>query len=1486
MKFPGRVAYGILFLMISFFTAGQALKPFPEEPQAFREKVATVFDMIRMPAIMMECDFVLDSLLGEWDRGAISAGEKFEIIRGSNLLVNKKMITYPDYYRYLYAILELHVRDSRHRSITSWIGDLERDFSIRTLRQSQELLELYENFFKKNELSRTGSQTWSFTGDNFKYHPDTAAAFVFEKANLVCSSARDSSVIYNTKGIYYPTYSQWVGQEGKITWQRVGMHPDSVFAILNTYRLSLRSAEYSIDSVKFYYRKLAIGPVLGMIEEKVMSSSPDKNSSYPRYRSYLKNLEIKNIFKNIFFEGGISVEGTKLIGYGDVETNAVVTIKFGDDKVMVLRSLVFNFEQEEASANPASMFLRMNGDSVYHPGLQMNYDNIRRELTLLRTSRNKFQSPFFDTYHRVDLFSEGLFWQIDSNIIQLGSVLGVRRESSAEFVSRNFFSEYEFDRLQGIDDKNPLVLIRNYSRDYNTTEIQANPLAAYMRKPLEQIQALLINLSIEGFLYYDAVNDRAFIDQKLLDYIDAKGGVRDYDVIRIKSLINDKVNAEIDLLRQTLLIRGIDEIFLSDSQKVFIYPDQRQILMSKNRDFVFSGRIQAGLFTFYADSCSFSYDNFRLEMPVIDSLSFSVKSLKPLPDNSRPLVKVRNVIEDMSGTLQIDAPNNKSGLQSLKVMPVFKSDQESFVYYDHDSIYDRTRFKYHVAPFELGSLDDFSTEGLEFKGFLDSGGIMPYLEEALKVQPDYSLGFITETPGQGYPVYNDKGIFYETIDLSSKGLRGDGTLKYLNLTAESGRFMFYLDSLQSDPVRHLMIAKKSPPLEYPDVEGDSIIQNWYPYQDTMYLTTQGKPFLMFDGNSKMDGTLLFTSRSLLGDGTFIFETSEMASRDFSFGQTSVKADTLDFRLFTRSMDSLAMSARNYKGYLDFKGRMMNFKSNSGKSAMEFPYNGFVSSMDNIDWGMDAGELVLSSNQVGTSVDTLSFEERLDLRLNSSEFVSVNPAQDSLRFYAGSAKYDLEKYLIYAEDVVGIRVADAAIFPDDGKINILKGGEIEPVQSATILADTTNRKHMVRNAKVSISSRAIYEASGLYQYTDANGLIQEIRFGKIAPDSTGVTQGWGLIEQKEDFYLNPYFKFIGNVELNANRDDLRFAGGFDIVQDCYSPVERHWVGMDTRIDPQNVIIPLSSPLKDIDGLPLAASLNISTEFADIYPALFASPLPGDTIITGSSGTIRYDEASTAYILNDSVNNLYGEYLKFDTRKCELEGLGTLNTGIDLEYVDLQTYGKARYLIVPDSTVLNTSILLNFFFDETALDILADSLVKSDLPGLEFSNESYNYTLNKILGKEYANEIIEDVKTYGVLRKLPEELKRTLFLVDVNLRWHPDTRSYMSKGSFGIASVGRKQVNRFVEGYVEIAKRRSGDELNIFIKLSDRVWYYFTYKNYLMQTLSSNMEYNYRIEVIKPEKRMQKNPKFVDPFEYTIASRSRWIEFLERMDNFNQ
>ncbi len=71
---------------------------------------------------------------------------------------------------------------------------------------------------------------------------------------------------------------------------------------------------------------------------------------------------------------------------------------------------------------------------------------------------------------------------------------------------------------------------------------------------------------------------------------------------------------------------------VSDSQNVTILPFNKQIVMKKNRDFTFAGNVNAGFFKFYSNDGAFQYDSFRINLPMIDSLSFFVVEKSKTPN--------------------------------------------------------------------------------------------------------------------------------------------------------------------------------------------------------------------------------------------------------------------------------------------------------------------------------------------------------------------------------------------------------------------------------------------------------------------------------------------------------------------------------------------------------------------------------------------------------------------------------------------------------------------------------------------------------------------------------------------------------------------------------------------------------------------------------------------------------------------------------------
>ena len=126
--------------------------------------------------------------------------------------------------------------------------------------------------------------------------------------NLKCLSRGDSSVVYKTSGIYFPTLEKFYGNEGRVTWQRAGYDPEKTYASFNSYNIRIKESRYIIDSVMFYNEFFDM-PLAGKLTEKIIGNRSSETASYPMFESYYQRLEIKNIVPNVDYEGGFTMSG-------------------------------------------------------------------------------------------------------------------------------------------------------------------------------------------------------------------------------------------------------------------------------------------------------------------------------------------------------------------------------------------------------------------------------------------------------------------------------------------------------------------------------------------------------------------------------------------------------------------------------------------------------------------------------------------------------------------------------------------------------------------------------------------------------------------------------------------------------------------------------------------------------------------------------------------------------------------------------------------------------------------------------------------------------------------------------------------------------------------------------------------------------------------------------------------------------------------------
>ncbi|MGM0408938.1 MAG: hypothetical protein ACQERU_13230, partial [Bacteroidota bacterium] len=824
-----------LFLISAKALNAQDIKAFDTDTAQFIEQ----FEEFVNRNLSEQEEDSLKVFVEKWNAGQFSYDLKTSFIDHCNFMLENKARRNPHFTKFFDLVMTFHASENEMKKYEDWEKGLVYIFENEEtpLRAVITYFNNTKSLILENRIYGTYSTSWFVTNKEYKIKIDEGVKFIFNQTGLYCKIKSDSLNINHTEGEFLPVKNRWIGKGGIVTWERAGYNKDEVFAELNNYTIDLSRSGYKADSAVFVNKLYFDQPILGQLTDQVTHIINPDRAVYPEFNSYQKRFSIENIYPGIDYDGGFSMKGANLLGSGDRDNEALLKIRKEEKTILKALSETFMFQKKRIVSNDAQVTINFDNDSIYHPGIMFSFMANQTEVSLSPSDRIVSKSPYYNSYHEISMNFDRLLWNINDDKIYLTK----RRAAdigNATFTSSNFYNLVEFEKIMLRDEFHPLLAIRNYAKQINSQTFTAAELAKFLRFDVHQIKQMLMFLSVDGFIFYDTDNDIATINQKLYDYANARFGTIDYDVMKFNSTTSGLTNnGVIDLETKDLIINGVPKIFLSDSQNVAIYPKNRQIVMKENRDFSFGGIVDAGLFTFYGDDFFFEYDTFKINLNNIDSLSIQVKTEEYDMYNRAVLANLQNTIENVTGNLLIDHPENKSGLKNFPQYPVFNSHENSFVYYDdkkiQNGVYKRENFYFELEPFTIDSLDNFTTRGLRFDGRFYSANIFPPFDDAVYMRPDYSLGFVRTTPDEGYPLYEGKGKYFNKIDLSNRGLRGAGTLEYLSSTAKTDSIIFYPDSTKIH-ARDFTMAQRTSGIEFPNLKSQQIDIKWYPYRDVMY----------------------------------------------------------------------------------------------------------------------------------------------------------------------------------------------------------------------------------------------------------------------------------------------------------------------------------------------------------------------------------------------------------------------------------------------------------------------------------------------------------------------------------------------------------------------------------------------------------------------------------------------------------------------------
>jgi hypothetical protein len=1481
----------IIFVCVIYsltsFAQVPTVQSFTEDPVVFLQEVKSTFELANVPN--GELKDYMSRFTEVWNSPKYNQNLKNATYNTFNLMLRKRIKILPNYQIYLNALMNFIYSNQTEEGFEEWQNCIMNILYNESIKNYTNFLEMSENLFISNGFYVSPVYAYYSSNDRYKFEYEKGPRIIFSNMHITAfNTQKDSIMIYGTKGIYYPNEGIFKGEGGKVNWTRCELPENIVWAELKGYQIDLKRGSYEADSAIFFNKEYFIKPLKGQLNDKVISEKGN-NVTYPRFESYDKNLEIKDIIKNVDYLGGISMRGPEVKGLGSKNTKAELIFKRAGKPFVVVRSRKFELSKKENIASESvSASIYLDKDSIVHPSVGLKYDIKKNKLSLFRIAKGLSKAPFYDSYHKINMYFEQMVWNTNTDTIKMQMLVGNISEG-ALFESINFFRVENYDALRGMELIPQLVALRDYVKKYNIRDFTGDDFGRYMKTDPKYLLPSLVYLAGYGFLTYDGENDMLHVNDKVVEYMDSYTKRMDYDVILFPSFTGGGPNAELDLKTNDMHLYGIKQVFLSDSQNVVVHPKEQRLVLKQNRNFDFKGVVQAGFFTLYGQSFAFDYDKFTINLNNVDSVTMKAKAFEEDFRGERPMVRVTSVLQQLNGSIEIDNPKNKSGTKPYSKYPIFTSTNNSYVYYDkkyiQKGLYSKDKFYFYLDPFTIDSLDNFRTEGIAFPGEMVTAGIFPKFRDSLRIQPDYSLGLVVKTPPEGYPLYDNKAQYTNTITLNNKGLGGDGALKYITSVTKSNNFIFMPDSANALAQSFDVTEQRTKP-EYPQAHGENISINFRPYKDQLRAWNQkDNRISTHNQQAEFDGLMTLSPKLLTGRGLSKFGVGNLTSELMRFGSTFIDADTSNFALKSEEFslkDALSFSTENVKAHVDFESRKGDFVSNGKGSIVKFPALQYICFMQSFTWYMDNDDIEFGADAAKKA------QQQKDVNLKSLEFVSTHPKQDSLRFDALSAKFNPRKNVIAAAGVDYINSADALIYPDSGKVYVDKNAVMRPFSNAKIAANSITKLHNLYNCNATIAGRKKYSGSGFYDFIDETKRKQTFYFSNISVDTTIQTYAETDIPEALAFKLSPAFEYKGKVKLQAAKNFLVFEGYTRLTHAC-SAVSKTWFSFESEVNPDAIYIPVSKTPEGPNDLPIAASIMVNTDSTHLYPT-FMSPKKSktDAYILSADGFLFYDKASSEYRISNKEKlveaSLGGNYLSLNTKNyCKMYGEGKIELSKDLGQLDMAAYGNATHQFREDSTIFDMILYFDFFFDENALEVMGKNMVAfKGLTPVDYTRPVFEKGLREMLGKEEADKLLSQLNLYGSFKKLPDQLKKTLYITDVKFRWDKNTNSFVSIGQIGVGSIDKIQVNKMLDGQIEIVKKKGGDVINIYLEMDANNWYYFNYSRGSMLSVSSNNNFNNVLKDLKPDKRKNEVKGKAD-FNFNICPPSKKAQFLRRNES---
>ncbi|SOE20959.1 hypothetical protein SAMN06298216_1434 [Spirosomataceae bacterium TFI 002] len=1273
-----------------------------------------------------------------------------------------------------------------------------------------------------------------------------------QNATLVIVSPSDSLILENTSGTIDLFQGTFVGEGGKTTWENVFI--PNAYAELDKFSFKIITPQIKAEDATIHYDDYLKAPVKGILEIKGEKRKEDAIASYPRFKSYKNNAEFTKLDLNITYNGGFSLVGNRVFSTALYDNLSTLTVNKGLTNNFTVSGRRFEFTDSLIVSKQVAFNTYLGEDSIYHAAVQFRYEPITKELKLYKVEKGGFRSAMYsDTFHEMDILCDALQWNLNNGKMNFYIIAG-KSEVPAVFESFNYYNPDRLRRLSSEVGWNPLMYLGNYLLRKKVNRFTLNELYKLVQKDPNQIKNGIITTMQMGFVDYDAASNSYSLSRKGIHYYKSATGMGDYDDLVLSSVSGSgNRNASIDRESNSLDIAGTQEFRLSDSLGIRFLPKNQEMKMEGSNSFKFQGQIIVKNYRFIGDF-DVDYDNFKVNLKRIDTIDFIPIDL--YNKGSKKYIGA-HVQYGSKGILYLNAPDNKSGRKKLVAYPKLEIPEGAVVFFNNtdrkQKYSDRVQFKIPKI-----SHDSLNVVDMAYEGQFYSGGLIKPITEILTTMPDTSIGFVHKAKIP-YELYQTQSTFtfVEPLKMTKKGLTASGVLKHLASELQVSEAYFF-DSLfvakgEKADIKEAFVSSKA---YFPTVAINEYNSTWKPFVDSLSIAS---PELVsfYNGTTKLKGNLVVRTSGLYGQGNLDRDDSETNSKAFKFNKDGFLAGKSIFKIKAENTEAKAiLEGQNVD--IDFKvsDQIVDISpieqsfNDSISSSIQFPNAAYRTTINNAKWNIKNKKIIMTGE------------------LAKSRFFATTPNQFGLAFNGTGADYDIQENSLSITGVEGVNSVDAIIVPNDRKV-IVKGGKLEPFVNAKVLADSLNQYHVIANANITVNSKLSYSGSGSYQFVNVssdtfNIKMSEFKFAEVDKDGQILnskkseklsTIANAKVVEADSVYLSPKIIYKGDITMLAPFKNLNLNGSVRPLLTKYPFLGGNWINYSGNKS-ESIQINVDNTLKD-GGKPLFAGLHLQgTTSADaLYPTfLSAKRYEYDHNIFLANGLFQRDEANKRFVIEaQGKNDSPDRYELYDD-----QGIIRMEGDLKLLQEDyaknIQTVGVATVLLDSLQYEFNTMMKYNFPVAPPVLLKMGQSIVRTNLDlgvaesAIDFENPEFISKMSKFTGKKSAENFqTEYAKGHIPLFKFNPKFFATILFSDLKLKWNPVSNSFHNRGRLGISNIGETDINAMMNGYFEIVKNnKTGDEIYLFLEVSDSEWYYLGFKNGQMGIVSSDFEMNQALQ----------------------------------------